>query len=127
MFNQIVPFFPFRGAWPFYHKWNVSTFIVEKLFSACMAYAMVSKKYDQGILNNTFSFEPFDHLTNMPVGYSNCIEISCPVSEENRIIWIIGRQFNQIVGSGFKSKLVYHSFFKNFIVFFRGSPYFPPV
>ena len=127
MLNQILPFPPNRNSGTFDHKWNVSPLIIEKLFSAGMAYSMVCKKYDYRVIKYTFFFESFDNLSDMPVSNANRIEVSSPVSQKNRIIRVIRGQFNQIMRSWIKSELAYHSFFKYIIVLFRGSSYFTPV
>ena len=76
-------FSPLGMPGPFHHKRNVSTFIVQKLFSTGMAYPMVGKKYDYSVLKNTFFFESFHNLTDMSVRNANRYEVSSPVSRKN--------------------------------------------
>ena len=97
VFDQVVAHFSLRDAGAAYDERNVGALIVEELFAARVADAVVGHKDDQRLVEKAFFLETRDHLPNVAVGEANGDEKRGPIAEHHGIARVVRRE-NDLVG-----------------------------
>lgn len=79
-------------AWATDDEGDVGAFIIEELFAAGMADAVVGHENDEGVREEVFFFEAGDDLADVMIGEADGVEVGGPVFEKDRVRWVVGGQ-----------------------------------
>ncbi len=122
MLDQVVPPLALWDARASDDQWNVGSLVVKELLAPCMADPVVGEEDDQGIFEDTFLFEPFHDLTDVPVSDFYRVEVSGPVLQNDRVLRVIGGQVDVFVRCGLHPELLLHSLLQSLITALRCPP-----